>query len=51
MTKEIKFMTKYCLQQTIKPDLKKLMTVVSNIQTRMYGYFTSKSKHRLDLKN
>ena len=49
MTKEIKFMTKYCLQQAIKTELKKLMTAVSKIKARMYGYFTNKSKHRLDL--
>ena len=49
MTKEMDFMIKYCVQQTIKTEVKKLMTTVSKIQTRMYGYFTNKSKHRLDL--
>ena len=50
MTKEMKFMTKYCMQQTIKTDqIKKIMTAVSKIQTRMYEYFTNKSKHRLNL--
>ena len=46
MTKEIKFMTKYCLQETIKIELKKLMTAVLKIQTRMYDYLT---KYRLDV--
>ena len=47
----MKFMTKYYLQQTIKIEVKKLMTAFSKIQTRMYGYFiyfTNKSKHMLD---
>ena len=48
MTKEIKFMTKYCLQQTTKNEFKKkLMTAVLKIHIRMYSYFTNKSKHRL----
>ena len=50
MTKEIKFMTKYCLQQTMKTELKNSMTTVSKIQTQMYGYFSNKSKYRLDFK-
>ena len=49
MAKEIKFMTKYCLQQTIKIELKKLMTIVSKIQKQMYDYFTNKRKYRLDV--
>ena len=42
-------MTKYCPQQIIKTELKKLMTAVSKIQTRMYDYFTNKNKYRLDV--
>ena len=49
MTKEMKFMTKYYVHQIIKIEVKKVMTAVSKSQTRMYGYFTNKSKHRLDL--
>ena len=41
----------YCLQQTTKTKLKKLMTAVSKIQTQIYGYFANKSKHRLIVKN
>ena len=33
LTKEIKFMTIYYLQQILKTELKKLMTAVSKIQT------------------
>ena len=44
----MKFMTKYYVQQIIKIEVKKLMTVVSKIQTQMYGYFTNKNKLRLD---
>ena len=42
-------MTKYCQQQIIKTKLKKLMTAVSKILTRIYDYFTNKSKYILDL--
>ena len=49
MTKEMKFMTKYCLYQTIKTEVKKIMTAVLKIQTRIYDYFINKSKHWLDL--
>ena len=49
MTKEMKFMTKYFVQQIIKTGVKKLITAVSKIQTQIYGYFTNKNKHGLDL--
>ena len=42
-------MTKYCLQQTIKIELKKLMIALSKIHTRMYDYFTNESKHMLNV--
>ena len=51
MTKEMKFMTKCYIQQTIKNELKKIKATVSKIHTQMYGYFTNKSKHRLIIKN